>query len=144
MLRGICLSALLLTFSGPAFAHSGHGASGFLHPFTGPDHLLAMICVGLWAALLATRRPVAMIAVPGAFVAMMAVGAAAGFAGIALPLAEPIILASVFLLGVVVMLSCAYQLLPRRWRSACSLLSTATLTRSICRPANLRTTCWVS
>ena len=55
---------MLLAAAGPALAHPGHEASGFLHPFTGLDHMLAMVGVGLWAALLAGRKPV--IAVRGA------------------------------------------------------------------------------
>ncbi|MFI5000696.1 MAG: HupE/UreJ family protein [Reyranellales bacterium] len=103
MLRTISLMVLLLGVAGPALAHPGHDASGFLHPFTGYDHLLAMIGAGMWAALLAVRRPAAAFFVPAAFMAMMAVGAAAGFAGIKLPLAEAGVLASVFMLGGLVM-----------------------------------------
>ena len=99
MIRTICLTALLLALAGPASAHPGHEASGFLHPFTGADHLLAMVGVGIWAAFLAVRKPEAALLVPAAFVAMMAVGAAAGFAGIKLPIVEAIILGSVFVFG---------------------------------------------
>lgn len=99
MRRTIWLSALLLGAAGPALAHPGHEVSGFLHPFTGVDHLLAMVGVGLWAALLAGRKPVIAVVVPAAFLAMMAIGAAAGFAGIKLPLVEATILASVFVIG---------------------------------------------
>jgi urease accessory protein len=93
------LAVLLLAVAGPAIAHPGHAGSGFMHPFTGLDHLLAMVGVGMWASLLATRRPAAAFWVPGAFVAMMAFGAAAGFAGIKLPFSEAVILASVFVVG---------------------------------------------
>ena len=44
---------LLLLASGTALAHPGHDgglAAGLAHPFTGLDHLLAMVAVGLWAA----------------------------------------------------------------------------------------------
>jgi urease accessory protein len=99
MARIFCLSALFLAFAGPAFAHPGHAESGFLHPLTGPDHLLAMVGAGMWAAFLATRRPAAAFWVPAAFMLMMAIGAAAGFAGIKLPFSEAGILASVFMLG---------------------------------------------
>lgn len=102
MRRTLGLSALLVSAAAPAFAHGGHEVSGFLHPFTGLDHLVAMVGVGLWAALLASRRPAALVAVPGAFLAMMAVGAAAGFAGIKLPLVEAAIAASVLVLGVLI------------------------------------------
>ena len=103
MRRTICLSALLpallLAAAGPAVAHPGHEAIGFLHPLTGIDHLLAMVGVGMWAALLAARKPAMGVLVPGAFLGMMAIGAAAGFAGIKLPLVEAAILASVFVIG---------------------------------------------
>jgi urease accessory protein len=95
----IFLTALLLLAAGPALAHPGHEASGFLHPFSGLDHLLAMAGAGVWAALLASRKPAIAVAVPGAFLVMMAIGAAAGFAGIKLPLVEATILASVFVIG---------------------------------------------
>src|ERR1035437_3939044 len=66
--------ALLLAHS-VAFAHPGHGEggsqlAGFIHPFSGIDHLLAMTAVGLFAAHLGGR---ALWAVPVTFVAMMAV-----------------------------------------------------------------------
>ena len=99
MRRTIWLSALLLGAAGPALAHPGHETSGFLHPLTGLDHVLAMVGVGLWAAFMAGRKPVIAVAVPVAFLVMMAIGAAAGFAGIKLPLVEAAILASVFVIG---------------------------------------------
>lgn len=93
------LAILAVAIAAPAWAHPGHGGSGLLHPFSGVDHLLAMVGVGMWAWLLSTRQRSAAFLVPGAFLAMMAIGAAAGFAGIKLPLVEAAILASVFLLG---------------------------------------------
>jgi urease accessory protein len=103
MTRTICLTALLLALAGPASAHPGDEASGFLHPFTGIDHLLAMVGVGMWAAFLAVRKPTAALLVPAAFLAMMAIGAAAGFAGIKLPIVEAVILGSVFVIGGLIM-----------------------------------------
>jgi urease accessory protein len=97
--RSIRLAALLVTMASPVLAHSGHEASGFAHPFTGLDHVLAMVGVGVWASLLAVKRPAAAYLVPASFIAMMLVGAAAGFAGIKLPLTEAAILASVLILG---------------------------------------------
>ena len=97
--RALILSLLAAFAAAPVLAHPGHIDNGFLHPFTGLDHLFAMVGVGLWAALLASRRPSAAFLLPLAFVVMMAGGAAAGFAGIKLPIAEAGILASVFLLG---------------------------------------------
>jgi urease accessory protein len=103
MRRTIWLTALAVTAASPALAHPGHEASGFLHPFTGLDHLLAMVGVGLWAALLAERKPAVAVLVPASFLGMMAIGAAAGFAGIKLPLVEAAILVSVFVVGGLIM-----------------------------------------
>ena len=99
MVRALGLSALFLALAGPAFAHPGHVESGFLHPLTGPDHVLAMIGAGMWAAVLSGRKPAAALAVPLAFMVMMAFGAAAGFAGIKLPFSEAGVIASIFMLG---------------------------------------------
>src|ERR1700726_602918 len=51
----IAIAAIL--FASSAAAHTGTGlaggfGSGFRHPFTGADHLLAMLSVGLWGAFL--------------------------------------------------------------------------------------------
>jgi urease accessory protein len=97
--------ALVLTGSGPALAHTGleHAfsfASGFAHPWTGLDHMLAMVAVGLWAGLVGRR---ALWAWPAAFVGVMVGGGALGMAGVAVPLAEPGILASVIALGLLVL-----------------------------------------
>lgn len=62
-----------------------------------------MIGVGLWASLLAVRKPNAAVVVPAAFLVMMAAGAAAGFAGTKLPLVEAVIAASVVVVGVLLM-----------------------------------------
>ena len=81
-IRTIRLAFLLVIVASPVLANPGHETSGFAHPFTGVDHLLAMIGVGIWASLLALKRPAAAYLVPASFIAMMLVGAAAGFAGI--------------------------------------------------------------
>jgi len=96
------LALLLLIGASPAFAHDGHGggmAAGLAHPFTGADHLLAMIAVGLFAAMRGGR---ALWAWPLAFVTAAGIGFAAGRYGVALPLIEPIVLASVLVLGLLV------------------------------------------
>jgi urease accessory protein len=97
------VAAVVLSAS-PASAHVGgpvHGlGDGALHPFTGLDHLLAMVAVGCLAAL--TGR---LVALPAAFLSGMAVGGAAGVAGFALPGVEVAIAASVVLLGVAVALA---------------------------------------
>lgn len=89
----------LVAFASPALAHPGHGsgfAAGFAHPMGGPDHVLALVAVGLWAAL---RGGPAALAWPAAFVAAMASGFAATQAGFVVPQVEAMIAASVILLG---------------------------------------------
>ena len=102
MHRALPLGLVLVVAAFPAFAHPGHEASGFLHPFSGVDHLLAMLGVGLWASLLARRTPAAALLVPAAFLVMMAAGAAAEFAGINLPLVEAAASASVIATGALI------------------------------------------
>jgi len=101
----VTTAALLLALDvTPAFAHLSpdeHGSfmAGFTHPLFGLDHILAMVAVGLWAAMLGGR---AVWIVPSAFVGMMAVGFALAMSGIGLPFVEPAILASVVVLGLVI------------------------------------------
>ncbi|PWF55263.1 HupE/UreJ family protein [Massilia glaciei] len=86
----LCLVAL------PAAAHGGHaGASGLVaglaHPFTGIDHLLAMLGVGIWSGRQKQRWTL-----PLCFLLMMALGALAQGAAV---LSEPAVLASALLVG---------------------------------------------
>lgn len=94
-----------------AQAHIGlHGAgfvSGAVHPFTGWDHLLAMIAVGLWAAQMGGR---ARWAVPLAFVAVMGLGGALGLLGVSLPGVDAGIAASVLVLGLLIAVSASLPL----------------------------------
>ena len=101
----LIITALVL-LSTAAEAHTGIGATrgfqhGFGHPFSGLDHILAMVAVGLYAASLRGR---ALYLVPTAFVAMMALGGAIGIGGIALPFVELAIALSVLVLGAAVAL----------------------------------------
>src|SRR4051794_30405490 len=97
--------AVLVLLPGAALAHPGHSdsgfAHGFVHPLGGLDHVLAMVAVGLYAALLGAR---ALWLVPTAFVSAMALGGALGVAGFPLPYAETGIAASVVVLGLAVAL----------------------------------------
>lgn len=104
-MRRIFLALPLLIAPSVVMAHTGHGAglfAGLTHPFTGIDHVLAMVGVGLWAALLGGR---ARLALPGAFLAAMALGGAlamtVGVGGSAVAV-EPAIMASVIVLGAAV------------------------------------------
>lgn len=107
--RTAALALAALAVPGIAEAHTGVHAlvagglpAGFAHPFSGLDHLLAMVAVGLWAASLGGA---ARWLVPASFVAVMALGAVAGTQGLALPAVETGIAASVMALGVLVALS---------------------------------------
>ena len=102
LLSILWLVAAVAGVSDTASAHPGHGsglAAGLAHPFTGLDHLLAMLAVGLWASQLG--RP-AMLTLPVVFPAMMALGAALGTSGVVAPWIELGITASVVVLGAAV------------------------------------------
>lgn len=97
-------AALLLLSAIPASAHSALGQSsgvlhGLSHPLTGADHLLAMLAVGIWAAMLGGR---ARWLVPASFVTVMAATAAVTHGGAAFPFAENLIVASVVTLGLLI------------------------------------------
>jgi urease accessory protein len=94
-------------FSTAALAHVGDHShmsftEGLLHPFSGVDHVLAMVAVGLWASQLGGR---ALWLLPLTFPALMAVGAALGMSGVALPWVEIGIAGSVMVLGALVALA---------------------------------------
>lgn len=102
--RTFASAAALALAASPAVAHldpAQHGsmAAGFTHPIFGVDHVLAMVAVGLWAVMLGGR---ATLAVPAAFVGAMVVGFGLAMAGLALPMMEPLILASVVAFGLVI------------------------------------------
>jgi urease accessory protein len=76
--------------------------SGLSHPFSGADHVLAMVAVGLWAAQIGGR---AKWIVPASFVSVMAIGFLMAMSGVHLPFVEPAVLASVIGLGLLVALA---------------------------------------
>jgi urease accessory protein len=88
----------------PAFAHGGGEiaggfAGGFAHPLFGPDHVAAMVAVGLWGAMLG---PPALWLLPVAFPLVMAMGGVLGIAGVPLPRVEIGIAVSAVALGLMV------------------------------------------
>ena len=78
---------------------SANFISGANHPFSGLDHLLSMLAVGIWAAQNGGRS---VWMVPTAFVSLMLAGAAIGLAGIGLPYVEQGIVASLMVLGLLI------------------------------------------
>lgn len=105
--KTLALLAMLLPLA--ASAHTGadggvhHGfTTGFLHPLTGADHLAAMVAVGLWSALAARRAWPDLLWAPLAFAGMLLAGALMGLAGVQLPAVEPMISASLLVLGLLV------------------------------------------
>jgi urease accessory protein len=96
-------AATVLLTAGAALAHPGHVGrealgvgAGLLHPLTGVDHMLAMVAVGLWAALRGGR---ALVCWPATFVAAMLVGFGLGGTFGAVAGIEPAVLATVIVLG---------------------------------------------
>jgi urease accessory protein len=100
LLRSLAIAAALLAGVAPAYAH-GFAGPGWLHPLTGPDHMLAMLAVGAWSAQVGGR---AIWIVPSAFVGAMALGGALGLVGIAVPATEVGIALSVLCLGALIAL----------------------------------------
>ena len=106
-------AAAMLASATPASAHIGgptHGlVDGLMHPLTGPDHLLAMLAVGIVATLSASDRATSAtmrrLLVPTTFLVAMVVGGALGIAGISSPMVEVTIVGSVIALGVAVALA---------------------------------------
>jgi urease accessory protein len=103
------LPCLLATGSALALAHTGNDgaahhsvadalAAGFTHPLTGVDHLAAMLALGVWSALTARRIWLA----PLVFAGTVLIGVLLGFAGLSLPAVEPMIAASLLVLGLLV------------------------------------------
>jgi urease accessory protein len=111
----LCLFVFLL-IPATASAHTETGAiggflSGFKHPLTGLDHMVAMLAVGLWGAFLGTR---AMWTLPVVFPVVMALGGAAGVLGMPLPAVETGIALSGVMLGLLV----AFATKPPLWGAA--------------------------
>lgn len=117
-------AAALALMAGPALAHTGHGdANGFLHglqhPLFGPDHLLAMLAVGLWSGFVLPAR---FWAGAAAFLGAMAAGAGLSWGGIGFPAVETVILASVVVFGLLTLMARRGQ---AEWITAASLAAIA-------------------
>lgn len=109
----VLLAVSLLVGSASAQAHAEQGsaagfAAGFSHPWSGWDHILAMVAVGLWGAQLG--QP-AIWLLPVAFPMIMSVGGFLGLIGYPLPGVELGIGLSALCLGCMV----AFVLRPPLW-----------------------------
>lgn len=108
---------ILLSTCSVAFAHAdaasiaGGFLSGFFHPITGLDHVVAMVAVGLWGAFLG--RP-ALWVLPLVFPLVMAFGGALGVGGVDIPYIET----GIALSGVVLGLAVAFAVRPPLWIAA--------------------------
>jgi len=105
VLRFLMLLAATCAAS-PALAHTGSVSGGFAgglsHPLFGPDHVAAMVAVGLWGAFLG---PPAIYILPVVFPLVMAFGGVLGILGAPLPGVEIGIAVSAAVLGMVVALA---------------------------------------
>jgi urease accessory protein len=102
---GAVLAFALALVPAAALAHQEAGQAaglltGLAHPVSGLDHVLAMIAVGLWGAVLG---PPAIWVLPGAFPLVMAVGGLMGLLGLPLPGVEIGIAVSAIVLGAMVL-----------------------------------------
>ncbi len=99
---GVFLGVLIILAT-PVLSHAHGNAgdsgliSGLTHPVFGPDHLIAMVTVGLLSAQIGGR---AIWSVPLTFVMVMAVGGVLGMKGVDLPFVEYGIALSVVALGI--------------------------------------------
>lgn len=104
--RLVVTCAMFIIFAAPALAHTGETAGGFLsglsHPVFGPDHVAAMVAVGLWGAFLGAP---AIWLLPIVFPLVMAAGGVLGIIGVPLPAVETGIASSAVILGLMVALA---------------------------------------
>jgi urease accessory protein len=107
--RAIALAAavlLIVAAFSPASAHTGSMSGGFVggfaHPLFGPDHVVAMVAVGLWGVLLGAP---AIWLLPVVFPLVMAMGGVIGILGVPLPGVEIGIAISAIVLGAMVALA---------------------------------------
>lgn len=105
-MRRALIVLLILLLTQPSFAHTGESTGGFLaglaHPVFGPDHVVAMVAVGLWGAFLGAP---AVWMLPIVFPLVMALGGVLGILGVPLPAVETGIASSAVVLGLMVALA---------------------------------------
>jgi len=101
--RAATACQLILLAGSSAFAHTGSPSAdfvgGFSHPLFGPDHIAAMLGVGLWGAFLG--QP-AIFILPVVFPLVMAAGGVIGILGLHVPAVEVGIAFSAIVIGAMV------------------------------------------
>jgi urease accessory protein len=102
--HAVVMAAAVVLAVQVAQAHPGHGAGGGLsaglaHPFSGIDHIMAMLAVGMLATQIGGKM---LWGLPATFVALMVGGGLMNFAGVPVPWVEQGIMASVLILGLMV------------------------------------------
>ncbi len=105
-MRSGLFAIFFVGLSAQAFAHTGSMSGGFIggfaHPLFGPDHVVAMVAVGLWGAFLGVP---AIWLLPVVFPLVMAAGGVLGILGVPLPAVETGIAISAVVLGMMVALA---------------------------------------
>lgn len=103
MKKQIVSGSLLALCSTLAVAHPGDvltsAAAGFIHPFTGWDHFLMLLAVGVWSAKSLGKVSVEL---PITFMLTLALGASVGFIGLSVAGLETAIAISVIAMGLLV------------------------------------------
>ena len=104
--RSGLIAIALASLSMAAQAHTGHETegvvAGLIHPF-GPDHLLAMLAVGVWSVASLPKNQAWQG--PSTFLLALIAGAVFGFSGVVPPFLETGISLSVVLFGVMLVLT---------------------------------------
>lgn len=114
MARAAFVVAALTAMDASAHEEAGQAAgflAGLAHPVSGLDHVLAMIAVGLWGAVLGAP---AVWVLPVAFPLVMALGGLLGLLGVPVPGVEVGIAVSAIVLGAMVLA----QVRPPLWLAA--------------------------
>ncbi|WP_432473944.1 HupE/UreJ family protein [Amphritea sp. HPY] len=106
----ITVTSAAMLATAPAMAHTGSETAagliaGFAHPFTGLDHLLAMLAVGIWAAQQKGRLQ---LSITATFIALLLTGFISAVNGFVMPLMEGTIATSLLVSGLLI--CCAARL----------------------------------
>ncbi len=107
IIAALASALLFVSTSAPVLAHTGDGVAsgvlaGFAHPLFGPDHVAAMVAVGLWGAFLGAPG---IWLLPIVFPLVMTLGGVMGILGVPIPGVEIGIAGSAIMLGLMVALA---------------------------------------